>query len=104
KGETKHRTKHVRGVKAEANGTACLKTGYQEFTADLERQFAQLVGGGSGATAAAPAAKSPLAECAGKVDASACLEQLVETEEANLVDAEAKAGDAAAPGEQTDQK
>src|SRR5262245_59848997 len=54
--------------KAEADGTACLKTRYQEFTADLEKQFAQLVGGGGGsvAAAAAPAGKSPLAECAGK--------------------------------------
>jgi uncharacterized protein len=89
--------------KAEAGGTACLKTRYQEFTAELERQFAQLVGGGSGAAAPVSAAKSPLAECAGKADAPACLEQLVETEEANLVDAEAKAGDAAAQRDQKDQ-
>ena len=75
--------------RAEADGTACLKTRYQEFTADLERQFAQLAGGGSGAAASAPAAKSPLAECAGKSDAPGCLEQLVETEEANLASAEA---------------
>lgn len=89
--------------KAEADGTACLKTRYEEFTADLERQFAQLVGGGSGAAASAPAAKSPLAECAGKSDAPGCLEQLVETEEANLASAEAKAGDAAAQRDQADQ-
>ena len=89
--------------KAEADGTACLNARYQEFTADLEKQFSQLVGGGSGATAAAPAAKSPLAECTGKADASACLEQLVETEEANLADAEAKAGDAAGQRDQADQ-
>src|SRR5215470_18197060 len=42
--------------KAEADGTACLKTRYQEFTADLERQFAPLAGGG--AAASVPAAKS----------------------------------------------
>src|SRR5262244_2357630 len=49
--------------KAEVDGTACLKTRYQEFTAELEKQFAQLVGGGggSGAQGAALAAKSPLA-------------------------------------------
>jgi uncharacterized protein len=90
--------------KAEADGTACLKTRYQEFTAELERQFAQLVGGGSGAKGAgAVAAKSPLAECAGKADAPACLEKLVEAEEANLADAEAKAADAAAQRDQGDQ-
>lgn len=89
--------------KAEADGTACLKTRYQDFTAELEKQFAQLVGGASGTAATAPATKSPLADCAGKADASACLEQLVETEEANLVDAEAKAGDAAGQRDQADQ-
>jgi uncharacterized protein len=91
--------------KAAADGTACLKASYQDFTAELERQFAQLVGGGSGAkgVGAAAGAKSPLAECAGRADAQACLEQLVEAEEANLVDAEAKAGDAAAQRDQADQ-
>jgi uncharacterized protein len=89
--------------KAGTDGTACLKTRYQEFTAELETQFAQLVGGGSGAAAPASAAKSPLAECAGKADASACLEQLVETEEANLANAEAGAGDAAVQRDQADQ-
>src|SRR5262245_3406090 len=89
--------------KAEADRTACLTTGDQEFTDGLEQQFAHLGGGASGASAAAPAAKSPLAECAGKTDASACLEQLVETEEANLAGAEAKAGDAAAQRDQADQ-
>jgi uncharacterized protein len=90
--------------KGEADGTACLKTRYQDFTAELEGQFAQLVGGDSGAKGAgAVAAKSPLAECAGKADASVCLEKLVEAEEANLADAEAKAGDAAAQRDQADQ-
>ena len=90
--------------KTEADGTTCMKTRYQEFTAELERQFAQLVGGDSGAKGAgAVAANSPLAECAGKADASACLEKLVEAEEANLTDAEAKAGDAAAQRDQADQ-
>lgn len=91
--------------KAEADGTACLKTRYQEFTAELEQQFARLVGGDSGAkgVGAVAAAKSPLAECAGKAAAPACLEKLVEAEEANLADAEAKAGDAAAQRDQADQ-
>jgi uncharacterized protein len=90
--------------KAEADGTACLKARYQEFTTDLEKQFAGLVGGGASApAAAAPAGKSPLAECAGKADAAACLEQLVESEDAKLTDAEAKAGDAAAQRDQADQ-
>jgi uncharacterized protein len=89
--------------KADADGTACLKARYQEFTADLERQFAGLVGGGSGANVAAAAAKSPLAECSGQSDSKACLEKLVEAEEANLADAEAKAGDTAAQRDQADQ-
>jgi uncharacterized protein len=89
--------------KAEADGIACLKARYQEFTGELERQFAGLVGGDSGVKGAAEVAKSPLAECAGKADASACLEKLVEAEEANLTDAEAKAGDAAAQRDQADQ-
>lgn len=89
--------------KAEADGIACLKTRYQEFTSELERQFAQLVGGDSGVKGAAAVAKSPLAECAGKADAPACLEKLVEAEEANLADAEAKAGDAASQRDQADQ-
>ena len=90
--------------KAEADGMACLKTRYQEFTGELEGQFAQLVGGGAkGAGGAAAAAKSPQAECAGKADAQVCLEQLVDTEEANLAAAEAKAGDAAAQSDQADQ-
>jgi uncharacterized protein YecT (DUF1311 family) len=42
--------------KAEADGAACLKARYQEFTADLERQFAGLVGGDSGAQVATAAA------------------------------------------------
>jgi uncharacterized protein len=89
--------------KADADGAACLKARYQEFTADLERQFGELVGGGSGAQGAAPAAKSPLAECSGQADAKACLEKSVETEDANLADAEAKAGDTAAQRDQADQ-
>ena len=90
--------------KAEADGDACLKARYQDFTADLEKQFAQLVGGGSGAQGAAPAdAKSPLAECAGQDDAKACLEKLVEATDASLANAEAKAGDAAAQRDQADQ-
>ncbi|MGH6959454.1 MAG: lysozyme inhibitor LprI family protein, partial [Dongiaceae bacterium] len=91
--------------KAEADGTACLKTRYQEFTAELEGRFAQLVGGGSGTkgVGVAAAARSPLAECAGTADAPACLEKLIEAEEANLADAEAKAGDAAAQRDQADQ-
>jgi uncharacterized protein len=91
--------------KAAADGTACLKTRYQDFTAELEGQFAQLVGGNSGAkgVGAVAAAKSPLPECAGKADAPACLEKLVEAEEANLADAEAKAGDVAAHRDQADQ-
>jgi len=89
--------------KAEADGTACLKARYQDIIGDLERQFAQLIAGDSGTKDATPVAKSPLAECAGKTDAKACLEQLVEAEVANLADAEAKAGDAAAKNDQADQ-
>jgi uncharacterized protein len=90
--------------KAEVDGVACMKARYQDFTADLEKQFAGLVnGGGSGAQGVAPAAKSPLAECAGKSDPKDCLEQLVETEESNLANAEAKAGDAAGQRDQADQ-
>ncbi len=89
--------------KAEADGTACLKARYQEFTADLERQFAQLIAGDSGVKGAAASAESPLAECSGQADANACLEKLIEAEEANLADAEAKAGDAAAKLDQADQ-
>ncbi len=87
--------------KAEADGTACLKTRYQEFTTELERQFAGLVGGDSGMTIGATFAKSPLAECLLK--AEACLEKLVEAEDANLADAEAKAGAAAAQYDQAEQ-
>ncbi len=87
--------------KAEADGIACLKARYQEFIADLERHFAQLVGGDSGVKS--EVAKSPLAECAGQGDVKACLEKLVEAEETNLADAEAKAGDAAAQRDQADQ-
>ena len=89
--------------KAEADGTACLKARYREFTTDLERQFAQLTAGDSGVKGAAAGAKSPLAECAGQADTRACLEKLVDAEEANLADAEAKAGDAAAKFDQADQ-
>ena len=94
--------------KAEADGTACLKARYQEFTADLERQFAQQVGGGSATKAAATAttataAKSPLEECSGESDAKACLDKLADAEEDNLANAEAKAGDAAAQRDQADQ-
>ena len=88
--------------KAEADGAACLKARYQEFTADLEKQFAGLVGGTAGATSST-AAQSPLAECSGQADAKACLEKSVETEDANLADAEAKAGDTAAQRDQADQ-
>jgi uncharacterized protein len=89
--------------KGEADGTACLKARYQEFTAELERQFAQLVGGDSGAQGAAASTKSPLAECSGQGDAKTCLEKLVEAEETSLADAEAKAGDTAAQRDQADQ-
>lgn len=90
--------------KAEVDGAACLTARYRAFTADLEKQFAGLVGGGGTGTAgAAPAAKSALGECAGQADAPACLERLVEAEEARLTDAEAKAGDAAAQRDQADQ-
>ena len=88
--------------KGEADGTACLKTRYQEFTADLEKQFAGLIGGTSGATSST-AAKSPLAECSGQPDAKVCLEKSVEAEDTNLADAEAKAGDTAAQRDQADQ-
>src|SRR5882672_3847971 len=89
--------------KAEADGAACLKARYQEFTVDLERQFAQLVGGDAGVKAAPADAKSPLTECAGQGDAKACLEKLVEAADASLANAEAKAGDAAAQRDQADQ-
>jgi uncharacterized protein len=89
--------------KAEADGTACLKARYQEFTAELERQLAQLVAGDSGVKGAAADAKSPLAECAGQAEVQVCIEKLVDAEEANLADAEAKAGDAAAKLDQADQ-
>lgn len=89
--------------KAEADGTACLKARYQDIIGDLERQFAQLIAGDSGVKGAAAVAKSPLAECAGQADTRACLEKLVDAEEANLADAEAKAGDAAAKLDQADQ-
>jgi uncharacterized protein YecT (DUF1311 family) len=90
--------------KAAPDGTACLKASYQDFTTDLERQFAGLVGGGSGAqVATAAAAKSPFAECSGQADPKACLEKSVEAEDANLADAEAKAGDTAAQRDQADQ-
>jgi uncharacterized protein len=89
--------------KAEADSAACLKARYQEFTADLEKQFAGLVGGDSGTPSAGAAGKSPLAECSGQADAKACLEKSVETEDANLADAEAKAGDTAAQRDQADQ-
>ena len=88
--------------KAEADGAACLKARYQEFTADLEKQFAGLVGGTAGATSST-AAQSPLAECSGQADAKACLEKSVETEDADLADAEAKAGDTAAQRDQANQ-
>jgi uncharacterized protein len=97
KAQRKAWLKQRNDCKAEADGAACLKARYQEFTAELERQFAQLVGGGAGAIAT----KSPLAECAGKGDS--CLEQLVEAEEGHLADAEAKAGDAVAQRDQADQ-
>ena len=89
--------------KAEADGAACLKARYQEFTADLEWQFAQLVAGDSGVKGAAAGAQSPLAECAGQAEVQACIEKLVDAEEANLADAEAKAGEAAAKLDQADQ-
>ncbi len=89
--------------KAEADGAACLKARYQEFTADLERQFAGLVAGASGVQVAAAVAKTPLAECSGQSDAKACLEKLIEAEEANLADTEAKAGDTATQRDQADQ-
>jgi len=89
--------------KAEADGTACLKARYQDIIGDLERQFAQLIAGDSGVKGAAAGAKPPLAECSGQGDANACLEKLIEAEEANLADAEAKAGDAAAKLDQADQ-
>jgi uncharacterized protein len=79
----------------EANGAACLTARYREFIAELEGRLAGLVGGGAGTGSAVPATKAPLAECAGDADASACLEQLIETEEANLATAESTAQEAA---------
>jgi uncharacterized protein len=78
--------------KAEADGNACLAQRYQDFIGDLEHRFAALVGGGSSAApSAAPApAKSALDECRGG-DKQSCLEKLLDTEDANLTDAEAAA-------------
>ena len=78
--------------KAEADGNACLAQRYQDFIGDLEHRFAALVGGGSSAApSAAPApAKSALDECRGG-DKQSCLEKLLDTEDANLSDAESAA-------------
>jgi len=78
--------------KAEADGNACLAQRYQDFIGDLEHRFAALVGGGSSAApSAAPApAKSASDECRGG-DKQSCLEKLLDTEDANLSDAESAA-------------
>jgi uncharacterized protein len=81
--------------KAEADGTACLKKSYQLFTGELERQFADLIENSVGARFTKDFQCVP-----GGVK---CFEPLVEAEEANLADAEAKAGDAAAQRDQADQ-
>lgn len=81
--------------KAEADGTACLKKRYQEFTGVLELKFADLIENSVGARFTKDFQCVP-----GGVK---CFEPLVEAEEANLADAEAKAGDAAAQRDQADQ-
>lgn len=88
---------------AEVNGAGCLTARYREFIADLEGRLAGLAGGGASTAGAAPAAKAPLAECSGNTDASACLEQLIETEETNLATAESIAQEAAAGRDQATQ-
>ena len=75
--------------KAEPDGNACLAKRYQEFIGDLEHRLAAIVGGTSGAQAAAPAAvKSPLDECSGD-DKQPCLEKLLDADERKLTAAEA---------------
>jgi uncharacterized protein len=81
--------------KAEADGTACLKKSYQLFTGELERQFADLVEN----SVATQFVKD--FQCV--LGGPACLEGLVEAEQAKLADAEAKAGDAAAQRDQVDE-
>ena len=83
--------------KAEADGNACLAQRYQDFIGDLEHRFAALVGGASGGSSAAPSAapapapaKSASDECRGG-DKQSCLEKLLDSEDANLSDAEADA-------------
>ena len=81
--------------KAGADGNACLAQRYQDFIGDLEQRFAALVGGagggGSAAPSAAPApAKSAVDECRGG-DKQSCLEKLLDSENANLGDAETDA-------------
>jgi uncharacterized protein len=80
---------------AEADGTACLKQRYREFTSVLELKLADLI---ENSVAAQFAKDFPCL-----LGGPACLEQLVEAGEAKLADAEAKAGDAAAQRDQADQ-
>ena len=81
--------------KAEADGTACLKKSYQLFTGELERQFADLVESSVGARFVKDFQCVP--------GGPTCFERLVGAEDANLADAEAKAGDTAAQRDQADQ-
>ena len=88
---------------ADANGAACLTTRYREFIVDLEARLAALAGSGASTAGAPSAPNSALAECSAKADASTCLEQLIETEDANLEAAEASAQEAALGRDQATQ-
>src|SRR5262249_57775441 len=95
KAERKAWFKARNDCKADADGNACLAQRYQDFIGDLEHRFAALVGGagggGSAAPSAAPApAKSASDECRGG-DKQSCLEKLLDTEDANLSDAQTDA-------------
>jgi uncharacterized protein len=85
--------------KAEADGTACLKEKYQLFTGELERQFADLIE--NSVSTRFIKDFGPIAQCL--TGGPGCVERLVEAEEANLAEAEAKASEAAAQRDQADQ-
>lgn len=85
--ERKAWLKDRNACKDDKDGVGCLKARYRDFVGRLEQRLAQL-SGGSAATAAAPAPRSPLEECGAGSDVRACLEGLLGTAETDLTNAE----------------
>lgn len=86
----------------ESKGVNCLIDAYREFIDQLEWRLATVIGGPDSKEAAKVQA-SPLWECSGQADVSACLEGLLESDEAILRDTEEAARESAAAADQATQ-